>query len=109
MMFRTVSTTVAHNSSSGSGGIVGSESVIVDIVTQLGATFTKLIELMLSKEIKSSVERLDERKSTAVLKVSIEQLINLALEGNHLCRLIAKHGGVRSLLQICRDQQLRNV
>ena len=34
------------------GSIVGSESAIVDIVTQLGATFTKLIELMLSKEIK---------------------------------------------------------
>ena len=57
MMFRTVSTTVAHNSSSGSGGIVGSESVIVDIVTQLGATFTKLIELMLSKEIKVSITK----------------------------------------------------
>ena len=57
MMFRTVSTTVAHNSSSGSGGIVGSESVIVDIVTQLGATFTKLIELMLSKEIKVSATK----------------------------------------------------
>ena len=49
MMFRTVATTVANNTS---GNIAGSESAIVDIVTQLGATFTKLIELMLSKEIK---------------------------------------------------------
>merc|ERR1712223_809861 len=54
-------------------------------------------------------ERLNERKSDVVLKLSIDQLINLALEGNHLCRLIAKHGGVRSLLQICCDEQLRNV
>ena len=51
MMYRTVSTTVANNSMA-PGSIVGSESAIVDIVTQLGATFTKLIELMLSKEIK---------------------------------------------------------
>ena len=51
MMYRTVSTTVASNSMA-PGSIVGSESAIVDIVTQLGATFTKLIELMLSKEIK---------------------------------------------------------
>ena len=51
MMYRTVSTTVASNSMT-PGSIVGSESAIVDIVTQLGATFTKLIELMLSKEIK---------------------------------------------------------
>ena len=53
MMFRTVATTVANNAS---GSIAGSESAIVDIVTQLGATFTKLIELMLSKEIKVSTK-----------------------------------------------------
>ena len=53
MMFRTVATTVANNAS---GSIAGSESAIVDIVTQLGATFTKLIELMLSKEIKVCIK-----------------------------------------------------
>lgn len=31
-----------------------SESAVVDAITQLGATFTRLIELMLSKEIKAS-------------------------------------------------------
>lgn len=30
------------------------QSEVVDVITQLGATFTKLIELMLSKEIKVS-------------------------------------------------------
>jgi hypothetical protein len=53
MMFRTVSTTVANNAIAPANA-GGSESAIVDIVTQLGATFTKLIELMLSKEIKVS-------------------------------------------------------
>ena len=52
-MFRTVSTTVANNAIA-PGNVAGSESAVVDIVTQLGATFTKLIELMLSKEIKVS-------------------------------------------------------
>ena len=52
-MFRTVSTTVPNNANA-PGNVAGSESAIVDIVTQLGATFTKLIELMLSKEIKVS-------------------------------------------------------
>ena len=55
MMLRTVSTSTNSNSTA-SGSIVGSESAIVDIVTQLGATFTKLIELMLSKEIKVGVQ-----------------------------------------------------
>lgn len=48
-------------------------------------------------------------KSDTVLKNSIDNIITLALEGNHLCRLIAKHGGVRSLLTICVDPKLRNV
>lgn len=84
---------------------------IVDVITQLGAVFTKLIELMLSKEIKSSVEALDERSVSdlVALRHSVDSIITLALEGNHLCRLIAKHGGVRSLLTIAVDDRLRNV
>ena len=42
-----------------------------------------------------------------VLKLSIDSIITLALEGNHLCRLIAKHGGIRSLLTICVEPRLR--
>ncbi len=30
------------------------------------------------------------------LRSSVDQVNSLALEGNHLCRLIARHGGVRS-------------
>ena len=41
--------------------------------------------------------------------MAIDSLITLALEGNHLCRLIAKHGGVRTLLEICVDTNLRTV
>jgi len=92
-----------------SAAAAAGESAVVDVITQVGATFTKLIELMLSKEIKSSVERLNERKSDLVLKLAIDSLITLALEGNHLCRLIAKHGGVRTLLEICLDSHLRTV
>ena len=48
-------------------------------------------------------------KSDTVLRSSVDNIITLALEGNHLCRLIAKHGGVRSLLTICVDPKRRNV
>ena len=41
--------------------------------------------------------------------MAVDSLITLALEGNHLCRLIAKHGGVRTLLEICVDPGLRGV
>ena len=47
----------ATTSTGGGGGGAGSGNMneIVDVITGLGATFTKLIELMLSKEIKVSI------------------------------------------------------
>ena len=54
------------------GSIVGSESAIVDIVTQLGATFTKLIELMLSKEIK--VHSISNLRIGSHIKLSVYRL-----------------------------------
>ena len=65
----------------------------------------KLISLI----IQASVDCLDDVKSDTVLRNSIDNIITLALEGNHLCRLIAKHGGVRSLLTITVDPKRRNV
>ena len=52
---------------------------------------------------------MEDVKSDTVLRSSVDNIITLALEGNHLCRLIAKHGGVRSLLTICVDPKRRNV
>lgn len=58
----------------GGGGLTeapygSSESAVVDVITQLGATFTKLIELMLSKEIKVPIYitvKIDEKISTTI-------------------------------------------
>ena len=52
---------------------------------------------------------LQDVKSDSMLRNFIDNIITLALEGNHLCRLIAKHGGVRSLLTICVNPRRRNV
>ncbi|XP_040568026.1 uncharacterized protein [Lepeophtheirus salmonis] len=98
---------VSRSTSSSSSVSVQS---VVDVIKTLGPTFTKLIELMLSKEILLSLDRINVRdlskSSDLVLKRSIDVIIGLALEGNHLCRLIAKHGGVRSLLVICTSKIL---
>ena len=48
-------------------------------------------------------------KNLVPLRSSIDSMIILALEGNHLCRLIAKHGGIRSLLTISVEPRLRKV
>ena len=59
--------------------------------------------------MQSSVDCLQDVKSDSMLRNFIDNIITLALEGNHLCRLIAKHGGVRSLLTICVNPRRRNV
>lgn len=59
--------------------------------------------------MQASVDSLDDVKNDTLLKGSVDNIITLALEGNHLCRLIAKHGGVRSLLTICVDPKKHNV
>ena len=45
------------------------QTEVVDVITQLGATFTKLIELMLSKEIKVSYNLFNESKSSQLLQL----------------------------------------
>ena len=66
-------------------------------------------EIMIFIFSQSSVDCLQDVKSDSMLRNFIDNIITLALEGNHLCRLIAKHGGVRSLLTICVNPRRRNV
>ena len=46
---------------------------VVDVITQLGATFTKLIELMLSKEIKV---RIASTTNDAIIEFLLQQNFN---------------------------------
>lgn len=52
---------------------------VVDVITQLGATFTKLIELMLSKEIKV---RIASTTNDAIIEFLLQQNINYCIT-NH--------------------------
>ena len=52
---------------------------VVDVITQLGATFTKLIELMLSKEIKV---RIASTTNDAIIEFLLQQNINYCIS-NH--------------------------
>jgi len=66
----------------------------VDVVTKLGALFTGLVELMLSREIKSTVDHLNRccssqssSSSAKELRRSIDSVTTLALEGNHVRKI----------------------
>ena len=44
-----------------------------------------------------------------ISKPAVDTVISLALEGNHLCRMLANHGAVHALLAICQDSPMAKV
>ena len=70
----------------------------------LGATFSRVVELMLGLQIKTCVDSLGSG-STGELGPCLAVVTSLALEGNNLCRLLVHHGAVDSLLQLCSGLQ----
>nr|XP_053634436.1 protein inscuteable homolog isoform X2 [Cherax quadricarinatus] len=81
---------------------------VVQVVTALGHAFTKLVDLMLSREIRVVVRVLEEPKEEEVTS-AVSHLTALGVDGGHICRLIARLGGVRGLLGVCLEPRLRHV
>ncbi|MPC53144.1 Protein inscuteable [Portunus trituberculatus] len=81
---------------------------VVQVVTALGHAFTKLVDLMLSREIKEVVRMLEETRVDEV-RSSVSHLTALGVDGGHICRLIARLGGVRGLLGVCLEPRLHHV
>ncbi|XP_042873245.1 protein inscuteable homolog [Penaeus japonicus] len=82
---------------------------VVQVVTALGHAFTKLVDLMLSREIKVVVAALEEPRSEKEVSSAVSHLTALGVDGGHICRLIARLGGVRALLSLCLEPRLRQV
>ncbi|KAG0717674.1 Protein inscuteable [Chionoecetes opilio] len=80
---------------------------VVQVVTALGHAFTKLVDLMLSREIREMVRVLEEPGSRAGVRLVVSHLTALGVEGGHICRLISGLGGVRGLLDVCLEPRLR--
>ncbi|CAL4058863.1 unnamed protein product [Meganyctiphanes norvegica] len=97
---------------------------VVQVVTALGHAFTKLVDLMLSREIKVVVRAIEEPpgasitidskkevdvSTVATLSDAVSHLTALGVDGGHICRLIARLGGVKALLGLCLELRLRDV
>ena len=57
---------------------------LIKLITLIGATFSRVVELMLGLQIKTCVDSLGTGDLTPALGV----VTSLALEGNNLCRLL---------------------
>ena len=94
---------------------------LIKLITLIGSTFSRVVELMLGVQIKTCVESLsvsfencpstttrENSPSTAtrgLTEASLGVMTGLALEGNNLCRLLVSHGAVDSLLGLCNARE----
>ncbi|XP_063592257.1 protein inscuteable homolog [Penaeus indicus] len=78
---------------------------VVQVVTALGHAFTKLVDLMISREIKIVIRSLEDYCSFRDTRDAIMSLTAMGTDGGHICRLIARLGGVRALLGICLESR----
>ncbi|CAL4101245.1 unnamed protein product, partial [Meganyctiphanes norvegica] len=85
---------------------------VVQVVTALGHAFTKLVDLMLSREIKVVVRAIEEplgEGDSSAVRATVSHLTALGVDGGHICRLIARLGGIRALLGLCLEPRLKKV
>ncbi|XP_068240738.1 protein inscuteable homolog isoform X2 [Palaemon carinicauda] len=82
---------------------------VVQVVTALGHAFTKLVDLMLSREIKVVIRAVEEPIGKSEAMSAVILMTTLGIDGGHICRLIAVLGGVRALLGLCLEPRLRCV
>ena len=74
---------------------------LIKLITLIGSTFSRVVELMLGVQIRTTVDSL--AGSETEMNLSLNVMTSLALEGNNLCRLLVKHGAVDKLLTICTN------
>ncbi|XP_069769756.1 protein inscuteable homolog [Narcine bancroftii] len=76
---------------------------IVETLTSFSQSFSQMVELALTHEIKGLVNQLDTETNLYNIETAISGLVGLTQEGAHLCHIIAKEGGVAVLLKLCRQ------
>ncbi|KAK3097404.1 hypothetical protein FSP39_009333 [Pinctada imbricata] len=79
---------------------------IVNQLTFLGQAFSRLVDLALGYLVQRVVDTLDEANDPVTLSNCMGAVVSLGLEGEHMCYIIAREGGVRALLDICRTDSL---
>ncbi|XP_059831757.1 protein inscuteable homolog isoform X2 [Hypanus sabinus] len=77
---------------------------IVKTLTSFSQSFSQMVELILTHEIKSLVNQLDTATNLYSIEAPISSLIELTQEGAHICQIIAKEGGVAVLFKLCRQE-----
>ncbi|NWS87667.1 INSC protein, partial [Toxostoma redivivum] len=83
------------------------KSCVNEALTTVAQYFGQLIELVLTQEAQKLLRQIELSGSLYITESAIRALFSLAQEGAHLCRIIAKEGGVVALFKICRQDCFR--
>ncbi|XP_071136156.1 protein inscuteable homolog isoform X1 [Mytilus edulis] len=79
---------------------------VVNQLTFLGQAFSRMVDLSLGHLTQKIIITLDEANEPPTLATAMRTIVTLGLEGEHMCYIIAREGGVRALLEICHTESL---
>lgn len=79
---------------------------LVNQLTFLGQSFSRLVDIALGYLVQKIVETLDESHTPLALTSCISTVISLGLEGEHMCYVLAREGCIRALFEIARTDTL---
>ncbi|XP_046378555.2 protein inscuteable homolog [Haliotis rufescens] len=88
------------------GGTLPAKVPLTNQLTFLGQTFSRLVDSIIGYLVQRLVDTLDEASVLSAVNSAISNVISLGLEGEHMCYVLAREGGVRALLDICRTDSL---
>lgn len=67
------------------------KKVLLDLLTKLGQSVSSLVDMVLGVQVQALLDTLDARvSSTHCLTSSVGHVINLGLEGEYMCYIIAR-------------------
>ncbi|XP_013413958.1 protein inscuteable homolog isoform X1 [Lingula anatina] len=78
---------------------------LVNMLTTIGQSFSAVVDMALGYLIQQMIQSIEDATSPHFISASLSHLISLGLEGEHMCFLIAREGGVRVLFEVCRQSK----
>ncbi|KAL8619027.1 hypothetical protein ACOMHN_020725 [Nucella lapillus] len=79
---------------------------LINQLTFLAQCFSRLVDVTLGHLVQKIVDSLTSGRGLATVHAAISCIIGLGLEGEHMCFVVAREGGVRGLLDVCRRETL---
>ncbi|KAL3881407.1 hypothetical protein ACJMK2_027852 [Sinanodonta woodiana] len=87
-------------------GSIPQKIPLINQLTFLGQSFSKMVDLSLGYLVQKIVDSLDESHTPETLISTITTVTSMGLEGEDMCYIMAREGAVRALFEICKTESL---